>query len=293
MNKRVFYGLLWFLIILVAASLYFYMFWKSGKEQEHILLEDDTRQVEPSMTTEEHEDIPLKQDEPDFIISDVASPPDPVPVDPCVQLKKDVDNFFTYLNSKSYVRMLLPKTDVKTRFIEILKKLIDSPPLPAENTSDHEHMIRNITHFFRVLEKKDFQLIKAIINNEHETFEVDIKMFYMCLSLTDCCADQEGLKLSMASLYPYAGFFLNTIGGRACLFRRASNLRLLVSYYSLLVLQEADKKGENRCGLDVFPHIAPVKNEITNYPAFQFKQEYVEQINRVENYYKKKRSAMP
>jgi hypothetical protein len=227
-------------------------------------------------------------------MSDVASPPDPVPeVDPCTQLKKDVDNFFEYLNSKSYVRTLLPKTDVKTRFIEILKKLIDSPPVPAENTSDPEHMIRNITHFFRVLEKKDLQLIKAITNNEHETLEVDMKMFHMCLSLKDCCTDHEGLNLSVASLYPYAGFFLNTIGGRACLFRRASNLRLLVSYYSLLVLHEADKKGENRYGLDVFPHIAPVKNEITNYPAFQFKQEYVEQVNRVENYYLEKRSAVP
>jgi hypothetical protein len=118
-------------------------------------------------------------------------------------------------------------------------------------------------------------------------------MFFKWLSLKNHCDCFEELKPSMESLYQYAGFFLNTIGGRAYLFRRTSTLRLLVSYYCLLVLHEADRTGENRYGLDIYPHIALVKNEITNYPAFQFQQEYIEQLSRLESYYLDKRNIMP
>ena len=294
MKKRVFSSLLWSLVIIVIASISFYIFWRMGQEQEKEVLEDETLQVEPGITTEEQEETAVKQDEPAFIISDVASSPESVPeVDPCIQVEKDMDTFFRYLDHQDYVRDLVPEADMHARFEKILKRLAATPPYPAENISDPEHMIRNITHFFHILKKEDLQLIKEIIDNEHDSMEIDVRMFFKWLSLRDRCPSPEELKPSMESLYQYAGFFLNTIGGRAFLFRRTSALRLLISYYSLLVLHEADKMGENRYGLDIYPHIAPVKNEIANYPVFQFQQEYIEQLSRLEEYYLEKRNIMP
>jgi len=294
MRKKTFSILLWSLVIVVVASLSFYIFWEMGQKQEKEVLKDETPQVETSITTEEQKEPAVKQEDPPFVSSEVTSPPKPVPVEnPCIQIEKDINSFFRYLDKKDYVRNLAPETDMYTRFTKIIKKLTDNPPIPAEKTSDNEHMIRNITHFFHILGKDDLQLIKEMINNEQGTMELDIKMFFKWLSLKNRCHCFEELKPSMESIYQYAGFFLNTIGGRAYLFRRTSTLRLLVSYYCLLILHEADRTGENRYGLDIYPHIALVKNEITNYPAFQFQQEYIEQLSRLESYYLEKRNIIP
>jgi hypothetical protein len=90
-------------------------------------------------------------------------------------------------------------------------------------------------------------------------------------------------------LYHYAGFFLNTIGGRSYLFRRPLGLRLLCSYYSLLILQEADKQGRNSYGIDALPFIAPLAREIALYPDFRFKQTYLKNLEEMEKDYVKKR----
>jgi hypothetical protein len=89
--------------------------------------------------------------------------------------------------------------------------------------------------------------------------------------------------------YQYAGFFLNTIGGRAYLFRRSLGLRLLISYYCILIIHEADKEGRNTYGIDVLPTILAVKNEIGNYPGFRYRDEYVRRLNTLESYYLAKR----
>jgi hypothetical protein len=56
-----------------------------------------------------------------------------------------------------------------------------------------------------------------------------------------------------------------------------------------LIVHEADKKGRNSCGIDIFPLIEPLKNEIRYYPDFQFQEEYINQLGLIEGYYRKKR----
>ena len=90
-------------------------------------------------------------------------------------------------------------------------------------------------------------------------------------------------------LYHYAGFFLNTIGGRSYLYRRTLALRLLCTYYSLQILQEADKQGKNAYGIDVFPFIAPLATEIALYPDFRLKQSYLKNLEEMQREYVKKR----
>ena len=119
--------------------------------------------------------------------------------------------------------------------------------------------------------------------------EISLEMFYRWLTLGDRCPDPENIRPSTTVLYQYAGFFINTTGGRAYLFRRPSGLRLLVSYYCVLIVHEANKKGRNRCGIDIFPLIKPLKNEIRYYPDFQFQEEYIAQLGQIEDYYRKKR----
>jgi hypothetical protein len=82
---------------------------------------------------------------------------------------------------------------------------------------------------------------------------------------------------------------LNTNGGRACLFRRSPGLRLLVTYYSILIIHRADKKGYNTYGIDIFPFIDSLRDEISRYPDFQFQKDYMEKLNEIESFYKGRR----
>ena len=214
--------------------------------------------------------------------------PDPKE-DYCTRIEKNVAEFFRYLDEKQYVSRLNPEADTYTRFIKILRRAAARPPFPAGEGSDPKIIIGNLYHFFRILSRKDLSLIRTVLKNEQDTMEISLEMFYRWLTLGDRCPDPENIRPSMTILYQYAGFFVNTTGGRAYLFRRPSDLRLLVSYYCVLIIHEADKKGRNNCGIDIFPLIEPLKNEIRYYPDFQFQEEYIFLLGEIEEYYRKKR----
>ncbi len=210
--------------------------------------------------------------------------------DPCSRIEKKMAEFFRYLDKQPDVRHLDLEADTYTRFKEIIKRLSERPPVPAGEGTDPKIIIRNIYHFFRVLNNKDLRLIKKMIGNEQDTLEIELAMFYKWFMLYDRCPDPEGLRPSMEVLYKYAGFFINTTGGRAYLFRRTSTLRLLVTYYCILIVHEADRTGKNSYGIDISPYIPWLSGELTRYPDFKFHQMYLDLLNLIESYYLQKRS---
>ena len=163
------------------------------------------------------------------------------------------------------------------------------PPVPAGEGTDPSVMAKNIFHFFRVLDRKDIRLIREILARESDTLELNLDLFYQWLMLGDQCPDPENIRPSLEVSYLYAGFFLNTIGGRAYLFRRPTLLRILVSYYSLLIVHEADIKGKNSYGIDIFPFIVPVREELRLIPNLLLEKEYIRRLDALEAYYIKKR----
>ncbi|MBW1861504.1 MAG: hypothetical protein JRJ02_03920 [Deltaproteobacteria bacterium] len=207
----------------------------------------------------------------------------------CSQIENDVLEFFRYLDKKNYVQHLESGIDTYDRFKAIIRKLSSGPPIPAGEGIDFRIMYRNIFHCFRMLEKNDLRLLLEIMTNEVDSLEMNLDMFYKWLMMERQCPDREGIRPSLDIRYQYAGFFLNTIGGRAYLFRRPLGPRLLISYYCLLIIHEADKRGKNSYGIDIFPVITKVKDEISIYPYFYFQKEYIDQLNRLEKYYLEKR----
>jgi hypothetical protein len=207
----------------------------------------------------------------------------------CKQIEEDVEAFFQYLDQKKFVQHLGSGTDAYARFKRIIKRLAADPPIPAGEGIDPRIIIQNVYYLYRILDRTDIRLIKDVVVNEKDIMELNLHMFYKWLTLGGRCPDNEGLRPSLKALYHYAGFFLNTIGGRAYLFRRSEGLRLLVSYYSVLIVHEADKQGKNYYGIDVFPFIDPLKQEISYYPNFEFQNEYIDQLNKMEDYYLQRR----
>jgi hypothetical protein len=207
----------------------------------------------------------------------------------CERIDQEIQGYFRYLNAKGYVKHLGEGLDTYVQFKTMIRKLSAKLPIPAGEGIDSTIISDNIFLFFRVLDKNDFRLIRDLLKNEEDTLEPTLDLFYRWLTLGSRCPDPEGIRPSQSVLYHYAGFFLNTIGGRSYLFRRSLGLRLLCSYYSLLILQEADKQGKNSYGIDVLPFIAPLAREIALYPDFRFKHTYLKNLEEMGKDYLKKR----
>ena len=276
-------GLLVLLVILACLGVYWFI--QSRQEQERLYPIETTAPSEEQSGLAEEKDAAFVDGTTEEGASSEALPEE----NPCSRTETTLAEFFRYLDGQPYVQYLDLETDTYTRFKKILKNLSARPPVPAGEGSDPEIITRNIYHFFRALNSKDLRLIREALTNEQDTLEIELAVFYKWLVLYDRCPDPEGLRPSMEVVYDYAGFFINTTGGRAYLFRRPSALRLLVTYYCFLVIHDADKTGNNSYGIDISPHIASLRGEIIRYPDFKFQRRYIDQLNLIESYYMQKR----
>jgi hypothetical protein len=311
-GRRRFWSRLIILLVLVAAVVAaYFLFQEKGREQrEAVETKVEERKAEERKAEERKaeekktsggEAVPFKKERaPQVAAKPPAKGEPPLPEavkagrptkkeDYCKRIENGVREFFTYLNKEKYVRNLEADMDSYERFKRVMTKLSSEPPVPAGENMDTLIMTRNIYHFYRLLENEDIRLIREILRNEADSLELNLDIFYKWLMLGDQCPDPEKTRPPLEVLYQYAGFFLNTIGGRAYLYRRPLNVRLLIGYYSLLIVHEADKKGKNSYGIDVFPEITPLAREISLYPDFHFQNEYILQLTQLQNYYLKKR----
>jgi len=209
--------------------------------------------------------------------------------DECALLDEQVKEFFIYLNGKDYIQQLEKGIDTYERFKVLIKYLSSKLPIPAGERKDAEVMKKNIFFFFRTLKNKDLRLINEILKNESDNLEINLDIFYQWLTLGENCPDPEKIRPSWETLYHYAGFFLNTIGGRSYLFRRPTNLRLIFQYYCLLIVHEMDRAGKNSYGINIIPQIAPLMKEIESNSDLRLQNEYLNRLDTIRNYYTARR----
>ncbi len=280
---------LFVLICLAAAGLVVY-FVLSERGQEEKRVEDA---VEPdSQTTSDQKGSAPLSDEKETVppVAEEAVEKEPAGAeDRCSEIKDRIQDFLSYLNKKAYVQDLEPDKDIYEHFEALMVKLSSHPPIPAGERLDSLTMTKNVYHFYRILDEDEIRLIKQILKNEVEDLEINLETFFQWLMLADPCPNLDQARPSLGVLYQYAGFFLNTIGGRAYLSRRAAPVRLLTSYYSLLIIHEADKKGKNTYGIDIFPEIIRLAREISVYPDFELQNTYIQQLTELQDYYLERR----
>ena len=80
-------------------------------------------------------------------------------------------------------------------------------------------------------------------------------------------------------------FFLNTIGGRNYLMRQESKIRILTSYYSVLILDRANDMKQNPNGIDIRPYLRLVFSDLSNKSGFTFHYEYMKNLKRLKEKY--------
>ncbi|MCK5515880.1 MAG: hypothetical protein KAI39_03310, partial [Desulfobulbaceae bacterium] len=201
-------------------------------------------------------------------------------------LIQHLNDFYEHLDQQQYMKAFNFHRPSKDHFSILLQNLINSPPVVTDETNDLFTLLKNTAHFFRILGKENIIALKGILDREKASFEDILKTFYSLTDYPDVLKDEYGLTLSETVLYDYAGFFLNTMGGRLYLFRRDSASRLTVSFYAIQIIDDANSAGNNRHGINLVPAIDFLITEMENTGKhLLLKDEYLDTLYDLKEKY--------
>lgn len=176
----------------------------------------------------------------------------------------ELNAFYDHLDSQQYMQDFKLPEPSKAHFSKLIQKLIDNPPTVTRETDDLFTLLKNTAHFFRIIGKDNILVLKGILDREKDSFESVLKSLYTLTNKSDLLTEQYSVILDPDSLYDYACFFINTMGGRLYLFRRDSNSRMAVSFYAISIIDRANDAGNSRHGIDIRPGIDSLIEEIEN-----------------------------
>lgn len=195
----------------------------------------------------------------------------------CVEAADQLVRFFTALDARPYIQAYKLSIPSQEHFTALVNTLLSHPPTVSRETDDLYTILTNMAHFFRIIGNDNIQLIKAILDRERDIVE-DVGLTLYSWITSNCSSEAFTLQAPLEGLYEYAGFFLNTMGGRSYLFRRDSRSRLLIHYYAVLVVQRANEAGINRHGLNLEEYLGPLINEIEASNQLVYKELYLDHL---------------
>jgi len=207
----------------------------------------------------------------------------------CLQTADKILLFFEHLDRQDYIREFTIKGSTLDHIAGIINKLMANPPVVVRETDDLFAILHNMAHFFRILGPKDILLIKDVLINDQELVEPTMALFYKWSEIEPECPDKElNINLPLAGLYEYAGYFINTLGGQSYLFRRALYLRLLIRYYSILIIDRANSVDANRYGIDIRYTLGALISELQTNVDLENSQVYLENLINLQESYQAK-----
>jgi len=204
----------------------------------------------------------------------------------CQESARTIKEFYQHVDEQPYIQNHGLNTSSETHFTSLIQKLLNNPPVVSGETNDLFTILQNTAHFFRIIGKDNILLIKAILDQEKDRYEHVLAEFYTLLHIPDCPAASFNLHVPPSSPYDYAGFFLSTMGGRLYLFRRDSMSRMVVSFYAILLIDEANKNASNKYGIEIAEAIDRFIEEMesTTYDL-QLKSLYLDKLYDLKEQY--------
>jgi hypothetical protein len=190
-------------------------------------------------------------------------------------------SFFSYMDNQEYVQSYKFKEGTYHQYQIAIKKLSSKLPIVSGEMSSLYNIVRNVAHFYRVMGKKRVLLIKQILQNESEVIESVMRTFYLWFTMDDEGHSTIQGRPSMENMYEYAGYILNTLGGRSYLLRRDPKVRTLTAYYCVLILDKANDDELNSKGIDIRPYIGSLLMEIENQTGLVYQKEYATKLREL------------
>jgi hypothetical protein len=204
----------------------------------------------------------------------------------CEKIDQRIQNFFKHLDNQGYIVAYDLQGGAQAHFKRLIEKLFANPPIVARETDSLFTILTNTAHFYRILGNRNALLIKEIMIREADQFESMLALFEQwSRTASECNSPRTKISLPIRDLYEYAGFFLNTLGGQAYLFRRNSHIRLLIRYYCVLVLDRANAEIVNRHGIDITHHLESISNEMEIFESMAYKEQYLITLRALKEKY--------
>lgn len=209
---------------------------------------------------------------------------DVLPAD-CSKVEEQMESFFNYLDSRDYIS----SRDLEGGSAAFLQRCVAAsmadPPINIAEMQNLLRLVKNVTHFYRVLGKERLTVLKEILTTEERVLEPAMAVFYA--HIVECRQPLPGddRPLSLERIYDYAGYFLNTLGGRSYLLRRESRIRMLVNYYAILIVDRANDEKFNRYGIDVRPYIDFLFYDISNQRGLTYRERYLTRLKALRDKY--------
>ena len=233
--------------------------------------------------------LPIEKEQAILHLAPGQTQPSSDPPNECLQTADKILLFFEHLDGQEYIREYTIKGTTLDHMTGIINKLMANPPVVVRETDDLFAILHNMAHFFRTLGPKDILLIKDILLNERELVEPTMALFYRWSEIEQECPDNElNINIPLAGLYEYAGYFINTLGGQSYLFRRALYLRLLIRYYSILIIDRANSVDANRYGIDIRYTLGALISELQTNADLENSQVYLENLINLQESYQAK-----
>jgi hypothetical protein len=220
-----------------------------------------------------------------FGTSKPAPSPETSPRIDCNALEERIRAIFSYLDTREYLKQYEISDGTYALAKEITGKLAAAPPMITGEMRDMVSLARNVAHFYRVLGEARIDLIRDIMENESDVMESFMASWFPWVMACSQCKPDGFACPSLETLYQYAGFFLNTLAGKSYLMRRPAKLRILVSYYSVLILDKANQETLNPHGIDIRPFIDSIANEISNQRNLVFQMQYLKTLEPLRKRY--------
>ena len=248
-------------------------------EQEVARLQDALDQIQPPLETELPAKVEAALGE-DFQV--VA------PLDEdlnCEEIERQARFFFSYLDDQPYMRQQGQQRSSFDQFQQMVRDLANAPPILAGEMEDLASLIQNVAHLYRILGKQRLLLLQTALTREADIIEPVMSVIFRWL--THCGRQQDAFQNlePVEALYNYAGFFLNTLGGRSYLLRRDSRLRVMTTYYAVVVLDLANDAKRNKYGIDIRPYIDLALYDITASPQLIFRTNYLSRLTALKAKY--------
>lgn len=209
----------------------------------------------------------------------------PAVKDVCKEHRARLHYLFSYLDKKAYIQSRQLPGGSMHYLKGVGERLLDVPPSVPLETDSLLKILRNRAHFYRTLGKKDTLLLRDILKNEDDMAESLFAALYQSFTLRKrCSADDVMFDVPLEKLYPYAVFFLDTLGGSSYLMRRDLRTRILARYYCILVIDQANRNKRNRLGLNIIPHRDMLMRDIKN-ANLTGKEKYLKTLREIRSRY--------
>jgi len=199
---------------------------------------------------------------------------------------KDIEEmamkFFSYIDGQGYLERNKLTGGAYDQYKLLENDLSYTVPIGSGETKDLYNLTRNASHFYRVLGKQRLFLVKDILTDESDIIEVAMKIFYLWYTYENENGKRMKDRPSLQVMYDYGSYFLNSMGGKNYLLRRDSKIRILMTFYSILIIDIANDKKLNSNGVDIRPYLKTNYDDINNTLSLNDKMEYLSNLDSLK-----------